>query len=64
LLKYKLNVMLNYFGSNLKKYSTYPAFCTYDPSDPIKYYLSQSRRAFFDGPFDGQGIPLFNNKGD
>lgn len=62
MLKYKLDVMLNYFGVNFKTYGTFPTYCTYDSNDPLNYYLSQSHRAFFDGPYDELGIPLFRYK--
>lgn len=63
ILKNKLYNLLEYAGIRSRSYSHSPAPKSYDPDDLLPYYLDQTRRAYYTGPFDSQGIPLYNFKG-
>lgn len=55
--------LFEYAGIRSKNYyhsTTEPA---YDPDDLLAYYLNQSRRADYAGPFDSGGIPLYVYQG-
>jgi hypothetical protein len=55
--------LLEYAGIRSKNYYHAPAAPTYDPDDPLSYYLEQSHRADYHGPFDDDGVPLYVSRG-
>jgi len=59
----KLDNLLEYFGFRSKNYYHTEPRISYDPDNPMAYYLDQSQRANYPGPFDSNGIPLYVSKG-
>ncbi len=62
-LKYKINHLLEYAGIKSKDYGHTPSPNSYDPDDPLTYYLDQTPKAAYPGPFDDHGLPLIVYKG-
>jgi len=58
--------LLEYAGVRSKNYYHSATVPSFDPDDPLAYYLDQSFRSGYGGPFDAEGIPLyvFQDKGD
>ncbi|UCD16577.1 MAG: hypothetical protein JSV44_08940 [Candidatus Zixiibacteriota bacterium] len=61
-LKDKLANLLEYVGLKSTSYYHTLAPISYDPEDMQAYYLDQSRRANYAGPFDDNGVPLYAGK--
>lgn len=55
--------LLEYAGVRSKNYYHSSTAPSYDPDDPLTYYLDQTLRAGFAGPRDPQGIPLYQYQG-
>jgi len=55
--------LLEYLGVRSKNYYHSATKPTYDPDDHTAYYLDQSLRAEYAGPFDAGGIPLYVYQG-
>jgi len=51
--------LLEYFGVRSESYYHSCPAVSYDPDDPLAYYLDQSQRAQYQGPFDDSGVPLY-----
>ncbi len=51
--------LLEYFGIKSGSYYHASTRPTFDPDDLLAYYLDQSLRADYTGPFDGDGVPLY-----
>lgn len=62
--KNKIYNLLDYANINIKRYDHTPVTIGFDPDNPLPYYLNQSHRANYSGPFDSKGVPLYNYKGD
>jgi heparosan-N-sulfate-glucuronate 5-epimerase len=62
ILKDKIYNLLEYVGIRSRSYSHSPALKSYDPDDILPYYLNQTKRADYFGPFDASGIPLYKVK--
>jgi len=58
----KLANLLEYIGIKSKSYYHTLAEHSYDPDNKMPYYLDQSRRAEYAGPYDDNGIPLYAGK--
>ena len=56
----KIYNLLEYVGIRSKSYSHSISAVAYQPDDPLPYYLNQSARASYGGPFDSSGIPLMH----
>ncbi len=61
--KEKLGNLLEYFGIRSRSYYHSETEVTYDSEKPLVYYLDQTRRAAYPGPYDPDGLPLYVNKG-
>lgn len=59
----KLSNLLEYVGKSSKHYYHSARQVSYDPDEPLAYYLNQAPRAHYGGPFDSHGIPLYVHKG-
>lgn len=60
--KENLDNLLEYLGVSSTSYSHSARRVSYDPKEPLAYYLGQAPRADYRGPFDAQGIPLYVRK--
>lgn len=58
-LKGKTSNLLAYFGWQSYNYHQLPTPGAWDESDPAGYYLDVSGKADYNGPFDNNGVPLF-----
>ncbi|RLC85032.1 MAG: hypothetical protein DRI37_08410 [Chloroflexi bacterium] len=56
----KLDNFLEYFWVRSQNYYHSGRNISYDPDDPLAYYLDQSQRANYIGPFDKEDIPLYH----
>ena len=52
-----------YFGIRSRHYYHAQTPSTYDPADPIAYYVDETERAAYDRQFDQDGIPLYVDAG-
>lgn len=52
-----------YFGIRSRHYYHAHTPSTYDPADPLAYYVDETGRAAYDGPFDSNGLPLYVDSG-
>ncbi len=55
--------LAEYFGLRSRHYYHAGTPSTYDPSDPLAYYVDKTRRAAYDRCFDSSGIPLYVDSG-
>jgi len=55
----KLAGLLEYVGVRSKDYYHTGTRVTYNPDDPLAYYLDVADRAHYRGPFDPDGVPLY-----
>lgn len=62
-LRYRINHLLEYAGIRSKDYGHTLSPNTYDPDDLLSYYLDQTPKAAYPGPFDDNGLPLIVHKG-
>jgi len=62
-IKEKLDNLLEYIGIRSKSYYHSEPRISYDPDEPLVYYLDQTLRAAYPGPYDSDGIPLYVSKG-
>ncbi|UCC45424.1 MAG: hypothetical protein JSU65_05760 [Candidatus Zixiibacteriota bacterium] len=53
--------MLEYFGIRSGSYYHSEPAIAYNSSDPMPYYLDQTRRAVFEGPSTEDGLPLYRH---
>ncbi len=56
--------LLEYVGIRSRNYYHSETKPSYDPDDLMAYYLDQSHRADYDGPYDRQGVPLYSFRGE
>lgn len=59
----KLANLMEYAGFTSRNYSHARTPCTYSAGDPLAYFVDESRRAAYNGPFDAAGLPLYVYKG-
>ncbi len=59
----KLASLSEYLGLNSSSYYHKPTPVSYEPNDPTAYYLDQSARAAYKGPFDKNGVPMYPHTG-
>ncbi|MBN2227302.1 MAG: hypothetical protein JW763_08035 [candidate division Zixibacteria bacterium] len=59
----KLANLLEYIGITSKSYYHTLAKIAYHPDNAMPYYLDQTRRADYPGPYDDNGLPLYVGKG-
>ena len=59
----KIDNLLEYLGRRPKDYYHSIKIITYDPRDPLAFYIDPSSKAHYRGPFDADGIPLYLHKG-
>ena len=52
-----------YFGIRSRHYYHAHTPSTYDPLDPLAYYVDETDRAGYERKFDGDGIPLYVDSG-
>ncbi len=55
----KLANLLEYAGVHSKDYYHTGTRVVYDPDDPLTYYLDETERAHYSGPFDAGGVPKY-----
>jgi len=58
----QINNLLEYIGIRSKNYYHSARDISYNPDNFLNYYLNQSQRALYNGPFDQMGIPLYQKK--
>ena len=58
----QLNNLLEYIGIRSKNYYHSARNISYEPDNPLIYFLNQKQRASYNGPFDQDGIPLYQTK--
>jgi len=58
----KIDNLLEYLGRRPKNYYHSTKVITYDPKDALTFYLDPSSKAYYNGPFDPNGIPLYSHK--
>ncbi len=54
--------LLEYIGIRSNNYSHTGRDLNYNPDDVLYYYLDQTQRAYYDGPYDSNEIPLYARK--
>jgi len=59
--KEQINNLLEYIGIKSNNYYHSGRDISYDPENQLAYYLNQKQRALYDGPFDQDGIPLYQS---
>jgi len=51
--------LTEYFGVRSQHYYHASTPSTYDPTDPLTYYVDETQRAAYDRRFDSSGVPLY-----
>ena len=59
----KISNLLEYAGVRSSSYYHASTPPTYDPENPLAYYVEESPRAYYNGPFDDIGLPLYRYEG-
>ncbi|HKK19989.1 MAG TPA: hypothetical protein VJ983_00840, partial [candidate division Zixibacteria bacterium] len=56
--------LLEYVGVRSNSYYHASTPKAYDPEDPLPYFVDESMRGNYSGPFDDRGLPLYNSDGN
>ncbi len=59
----KLDLLLEYAGISSRHYYHSARQVAYDPDQPLGYFIDQTRRADYAGPFDADRLPLYVHQG-